>query len=73
LDVTSQSDVDNAVAETVKDLGSLDVAVNCAGIGTLGLATHEMETEHWRKVLDINLDGVWNCMRAEIKVMRTQQ
>jgi len=73
LDVTSAADVDATIDAIVAEHGRLDVAVNNAGI-TGGLAwLHEAEESFWDAVVDVNLKGVWLCMRAELRHMYAQQ
>jgi NAD(P)-dependent dehydrogenase (short-subunit alcohol dehydrogenase family) len=62
--------VRNAVEETVRRYGRLDAAFNAAGIdGATGTMTADTEVEDWRRVIDINLNGVWHCIRHQIKQM----
>jgi NAD(P)-dependent dehydrogenase (short-subunit alcohol dehydrogenase family) len=62
--------VRNAVEETVKHYGRLDAAFNAAGIdGATGTMTGDTSVEDWRRVIDINLNGVWLCMRHQITQM----
>lgn len=49
--------------------GRLDYAVNNAGIGGEANLTADYSIEGWRKVLSINLDGVFYCMKYEIPAM----
>ena len=73
LDVTSAVDVDATIDAIVAEHGRLDVAVNNAGV-TGGLAwLHEAEESFWDTVVDVNLKGVWLCMRAELRHMYAQQ
>jgi NAD(P)-dependent dehydrogenase (short-subunit alcohol dehydrogenase family) len=73
LDVTSAADVDATIDAIVAEHGRLDVAVNNAGI-TGGLAwLHEADESFWDAVVDVNLKGVWLCMRAELRHMYAQQ
>ncbi|HWV87605.1 MAG TPA: glucose 1-dehydrogenase [Capillimicrobium sp.] len=73
LDVTSAADVDATIDAIVAEHGRLDVAVNNAGV-TGGLAwLHEAEESFWDTVVDVNLKGVWLCMRAELRHMYAQQ
>lgn len=72
LDVTSAADVDATIDAIVAEHGRLDVAVNNAGI-TGGLSwLHESEESWWDAVLDVNLKGVWLCMRAELRHLYAQ-
>lgn len=67
-DVSKVEDCDRAVAETVERLGSVDVLVNNAGIGTAVPATRE-RPEQFREVLDINLMGSYWMAQACARVM----
>lgn len=71
-DTSKEASVNNAVAETVKRFSRLDIAVNNAGVGGAGKPSHEQELEDWRRLMAINLDGVWLCQRAEIRQMLKQ-
>jgi NAD(P)-dependent dehydrogenase (short-subunit alcohol dehydrogenase family) len=71
-DVTRESDVEALVREVVARHGRLDCAFNNAGIdGPIGL-TADYATESWDRVVEINLKGVWLCMRREIPQMLAQ-
>lgn len=53
-----------------KNYGSIDIAVNNAGIeGTPGIRTADFVEDVWDEVMDINLKGVWLSMKYEIPVM----
>jgi NAD(P)-dependent dehydrogenase (short-subunit alcohol dehydrogenase family) len=69
-DVTVAADLEQAVAVAVERYGGLDWAVNNAGI-TLHqkLRAAEITEEQWRRVLDVDLTGVFLGMRAEIPAM----
>jgi len=69
LDVTKQADIDNMMTEILKAYGRLDFAYNNAGIEGETAATAECSEENWHRVIDINLTGVWRCMKAEIPLM----
>jgi NAD(P)-dependent dehydrogenase (short-subunit alcohol dehydrogenase family) len=58
LDVTSEDQWIDAIAESVDRFGSLHVLVNSAGIG-LSKTVEDIELEEWRKVHAIDLDGVF--------------
>lgn len=66
----SQPDQVEAMVETAKDrYGALHLAVNNAGIGGAQAVTGEYPENSWRKVISVNLDGVFYCMRYEIPAM----
>ncbi len=73
-DVTKASDVEAMVATTVSTFGRLDCAFNNAGIApyqvdAAGLNTADWSEASFDRMIEINLKGVWLCMRAEIKHM----
>ncbi len=77
-DVTKASDVENAVSHTVKLYGRLDYAFNNAGIGPDGkrvpfLHIVDLPEDIWDRTLDVNLKGVFLCMKYEIRQMMKQK
>ena len=68
-DVADPSAVESMVKFAVDTYGSLNSAVNNAGIGGDQKPTGEYSPESWRRVLDINLSGVFYSMRYEIPAM----
>jgi NAD(P)-dependent dehydrogenase (short-subunit alcohol dehydrogenase family) len=69
VDVGDPSSVEQMVNAAVQAFGRLDIAVNNAGIGGESNPTGAYSIEGWRKVIDINLNGVFYCMRCEIPAM----
>lgn len=72
MDVTVPKEVEEAVQQSLREFGHIDVLVNNAGIS----AVHEAETmsEHdWRSVIDTNLSGVFLCAQKVGKVMIDQK
>ena len=72
-DVTSIGQVTAAVGRAVKIFGRLDAAHNNAGVPGPYVPLDEYEEEDFLRVLQVDLVGVWRCMRAEIRHMRAQQ
>ncbi|MFG2497119.1 SDR family NAD(P)-dependent oxidoreductase [Streptomyces sp. NPDC048441] len=71
-DVSSSADLAALVDATVERFGSLDVAVNNAGVLRAGQPVAELPEEDWRTMLDINVTGVLLALQAEVRQMRTQ-
>ena len=71
-DVSDPDHCGAAVDFAVRELGALDIAANVAGIGGTNSPIHELSTEDWRRVMSINLDGVFFSMRAELGQMVKQ-
>lgn len=66
-DVTDEGAMRAAVAETVERFGGLDIAMANAGIAPPVTTTiRTVSDEEWRRVLEINLIGVWNTVRAAL-------
>lgn len=71
-DVSDNMAVKSMVEKIVKAYGRLDFAFNNAGIEGATANTHECSEENWHKTLNVNLTGVWLCMKNEIAVMLQQ-
>src|SRR6516225_5138256 len=71
-DVTSAADLHSALATSVTQLGSVEVAVNCAGIANAAPA-EVMPLDQWQQMLEINLTGVFLSCQAEAHVMLPRQ
>lgn len=68
-DVSRPEDCEAMVDLAVKKYGRLDYACNNAGIGGEANPLGDYSIEGWQKVIDINLSGVFYCMRYEIPAM----
>ena len=66
LDVTDSANVQQAVAATVAQFGRLDVALNNAGIGEGFFSFLDTSEESFRRIIDVNLTGVFACMKHEL-------
>ncbi len=71
-DVRNADDVKNLIDTTVKEFGKIDILVNNAGITRDGLMLR-MSEEDWDLVLDINLKGAFNCIKAAARPMMKQR
>jgi NAD(P)-dependent dehydrogenase (short-subunit alcohol dehydrogenase family) len=70
--VADESDVAALVDATVATYGRLDAAFNNAGIMIDAVELPDVPTKDFDLVLDVNLRGVWNCMKYELIQMRKQ-
>lgn len=72
-DVSRATEVEALISTAVQLYGRLDCAHNNAGIGSRPrVLLHEITEENWDRVLNINLKGVWLCMKYEILQMLKQ-
>lgn len=69
LDVTDPASVAAAVAATVAAFGALHLAVNSAGVTGPAVPTGEYDPQDWRRVIDVDLSGVFYCLRYEIPAL----
>jgi 3-oxoacyl-[acyl-carrier protein] reductase len=70
-DVADYPDTYRMAQEILKEFGRLDILINNAGI-TSDKTFVKMDPASWRKVLAINLDGVFNCTKVFVEPMITQ-
>ncbi len=68
-DVSDDASIGDAISQTIAKFGRLDIAVNNAGIGGDMAPTGDQSVSGWRKVMGVNLDGVFYSMRHEIPAM----
>src|SRR5512145_2057401 len=69
-DVCDPIQVEEAVRKAVDRFGQLNMAVNNAGItGPAGVPVQDVDIDVWREIIDIDISGVFYCMKYEIPVM----
>jgi NAD(P)-dependent dehydrogenase (short-subunit alcohol dehydrogenase family) len=72
-DVSDEAQVESMVGQTVGRFGRLDVLYNNAGIGPPDdAAIHELPTEVWDRVMNINVRGMYLCCRFGVRAMLSQ-
>ena len=71
-DVTRTEDVKAALDKTIEVFGRLDFAFNNAGVEQRNAAIAEFEEDEWHRILDVNLRGVFLCMKYEIPLLLKQ-
>lgn len=71
-DVTDEAAVEAAVGATIAELGRIDGAFNCAGIlgvvGNIG----ELPLDGWKRLIDVDLNGVFLCTKHQVNAMVEQ-
>jgi NAD(P)-dependent dehydrogenase (short-subunit alcohol dehydrogenase family) len=71
-DVTDRGQVKAMIEQAVRTYGQLDAAFNNAGINSDGALLTETEDDEFDNIVNVNLGGVWNCMKAELRQMVAQ-
>ncbi len=72
VDITDYPAVEQAVRDTEKTLGRIDILVNSAGIAGNNAPLDEYELEEWRRVIDIDLNGCFHVNRAILPGMKAR-
>jgi NAD(P)-dependent dehydrogenase (short-subunit alcohol dehydrogenase family) len=70
--VADEAEVAVMVEQTISTFGRLDAAFNNAGVQSPAVETADATGEEFDRVNEVNLRGVWNCMRCELRQMRGQ-
>lgn len=71
-DVSKPQDCEMLVNKTVASFGSVDIAFNNAGISGESNAVADMSIEGWNKIIAVNLNSVFYCMKYELQQMLKQ-
>lgn len=69
LDVADPIAVEAAAGETIEALGAVDILVTSAAITGPNMTTWEYSVEEWRRVIDININGLFFCNKALVPHM----
>jgi NAD(P)-dependent dehydrogenase (short-subunit alcohol dehydrogenase family) len=75
LDVTNSEQVETVVAGIFRQHGRLDIVVNNAGVNTIAhrVPIDQFPDEEWKRILEVDLHGVFLVSRAAARVMREQK
>jgi NAD(P)-dependent dehydrogenase (short-subunit alcohol dehydrogenase family) len=68
-DMRSEGDIKKTVGQVVEKFGALHMAFNNAGVEGKQAATADCDNSNWDWVLEVNLRGVWWCMKHEIPAL----
>lgn len=71
VDVSNRENVSEMVKKVIEVFGNIDILINNAGITSDGMLT-KLTEDSWKRVLDVNLSGVFNCTQAVVKGMIEQ-
>src|SRR3984893_16713393 len=71
-DVTDTAQVEAMIERAVSTYGRLDAAFNNAGVNSEAAAFLETSDDEFERVMNVNLRGVWNCMKSELRQMIAQ-
>jgi 3-oxoacyl-[acyl-carrier protein] reductase len=65
-DVTRPDEVDTVMARAWEECSGIDILINNAGIGPDVVALADMATEQWHRMMDVHVNGAFNCARRLI-------
>jgi NAD(P)-dependent dehydrogenase (short-subunit alcohol dehydrogenase family) len=71
-DVSDPASVKDLFAATVAAFGRLDVVFNNAGRGAPAVPLEDITDDQWKQVVDVNLTGMFLCIREAFRVMKSQ-
>jgi NAD(P)-dependent dehydrogenase (short-subunit alcohol dehydrogenase family) len=71
-DVTDAESVHSLFATTTQSVGRLDLLFNNAGTGAPAVPIEDLTIEDWKRVVDVNLTGMFLCIREAFRVMKSQ-
>jgi 3-oxoacyl-[acyl-carrier protein] reductase len=72
VNVAEPESTEGAVAESTKAMGGVDIMVACAGIAGPTMPSWEYPVDDWKRVIDVDLNGVYYCCRAVLPAMIAQ-
>jgi NAD(P)-dependent dehydrogenase (short-subunit alcohol dehydrogenase family) len=73
VDIADEVGVVKAIAETVETFGEINIAVNNAGAAGPIASSAEVSVESYRRVLEVNVIGMWIVQKEIIKQMLQQK
>jgi NAD(P)-dependent dehydrogenase (short-subunit alcohol dehydrogenase family) len=73
LDIANPDDVERAMDATIAALGKLDILVASAGITGPNATVAAYPVEDWKRVIDVNLNGLFYCNRAAVPYLQSNE
>ena len=73
VDVTDRASVAELFRWADKELGRVDILVNCAGVNTVKRSIHDLVPEEWDRIMAINATGAYNCIREVLPGLESPQ
>ena len=73
VDISQYEQVKEMFMKVMDQFGKLDILVNNAGIAPPSVLTHQIDPEDWRRVIDVDLNGVFYCLREGLGIMVQQK
>ncbi len=71
-DVSDEASVQAMFGSVVSRFGRLDLLFNNAGVNAPGVPLEDLSLDQWKNVVDINLTGMFLCIRESFRVMKAQ-
>ena len=71
-DVSDEASVQAMFGKVVSHFGRLDLLFNNAGVNAPGIPLEDLSLDQWKNVVDINLTGMFLCIREAFRVMKAQ-
>jgi NAD(P)-dependent dehydrogenase (short-subunit alcohol dehydrogenase family) len=72
-DVRDEAAVKNLFSTARREFGRVDVVFNNAGVFAPSVALEDLTVEQWKAVVDVNLTGMFLCVREAFRVMKAQE
>jgi NADP-dependent 3-hydroxy acid dehydrogenase YdfG len=73
VDVADRASVADLFRWADRELGRIDILVNCAGINTVKRSIHELSPEDWDRIMAVNATGAYNCLREVLPQMKERR
>lgn len=71
-DVAQEACVEALFGTALRQFGRVDVLFNNAGVGAPAIALEDLTLQQWQSVVDVNLTGMFLCLRQAFRVMKAQ-